>query len=77
MMFAVSPFERVLGEAGGSLALAVSNGTAKWPEEKDGTSEYPFQELRRLCTVCLTVDMAQRPHAEEVLLLAQSIDSSS
>lgn len=77
MMFAVSPFERVLGEAGGSLALAVANGSIKWPEEeRREEGDWLYGQLKKLVTICLTVDVAQRPHSKQVLLLAQTLEQS-
>ena len=78
MIYAVSPFERVLGEAGGSLALAVANGTVKWPDEEDRGKEEEWlsAQLKKLVKMCLTPDMAHRPSLKEVLLLAQTFEQS-
>ena len=75
MMYAISPFERVLGEAGGSLALAVANGEVKWPAytaHASGLSE----QLRKLILKCLTVERAQRPDIQLIVREAETIEQS-
>lgn len=76
MMFAVSPFERVLGEAGGSLALAVANGEIRWSEPGETYDPAPFEEIKKLASMCLTVDPVHRPNVKQVLLLAGSLRQS-
>ena len=74
MLYSVSPFERVLGEAGGSLALAVANGEAKFgplPAEEKCTPQ-----LKRLVASCLTVDPAKRPFISSVISQAQSLQQT-
>jgi len=74
MLYAVSPFERVLGEAGGSLALAVANGEAKFgplPVEEKCTPH-----LKRLVATCLTVDPAKRPFITSVVSQAKSLQQT-
>lgn len=57
-MYGISPFEGVLNEAGGSLALAVMNGRVTWP--KSSVVHYP-QELHSLVVYCLDTNMESRP----------------
>ena len=74
MLYSVSPFERVLGEAGGSLALAVANGEAKFgplPAEEKCTPQ-----LKRLVVSCLTVDPTKRPFISSVISQAQSLQQT-
>ncbi|KAK9839446.1 hypothetical protein WJX81_002545 [Elliptochloris bilobata] len=68
VMHGVSPFERVLGEAGGSLALAVINGRLGWPPG----DPYP-EDARDLVRFCLAPDPAQRPFADAVVARAQDV----
>lgn len=68
MMYAVSPFERVLGEAGGSLALAVQNGRVKWPDR----DAFPLG-LRDLVESCLTLDPSTRPFIGTLIARAQEL----
>lgn len=63
MLVGVSPFERVLGEAGGSLALAVQNGRVQWPE-----GDEPPSACRELVAACLMTDHEQRPFISDLLL---------
>lgn len=65
MMYGVSPFERVLNEAGGSLMLAVINGALSWPP----CDSYP-EELRSLIRLCLNTDPAKRPFIDDVIRAA-------
>lgn len=75
MVYGISPFERVLGEAGGSLALAVANGEVKWPESP--AHEISLSEpVRRLVLKCLTVDMGQRPDIQLILREAEIMAQS-
>jgi len=62
MMYGVSPFERVLNEAGGSLMLAVINGSLSWPHH----DAYP-EELRSLVKFCLNADAGMRPFIEDII----------
>ena len=71
MIYAISPFERVLGEAGGSLYLAVANGEVKWPMTE--TNAAP-EQLRKLILKCLVVDMAQRPEVQIILDDAETLE---
>ncbi|KAK9815571.1 hypothetical protein WJX72_006053 [[Myrmecia] bisecta] len=68
MMYAISPFERVLNEAGGSLALAVINGNVTWPKN----DSYP-EQLRKLVLFCLNTNPSERPHVASVMHKAQSL----
>lgn len=65
MMYNVSPFERVLGEAGGSLMLAVINGSYSYP----GSDERP-QCVRDLIAYCLNSDAVLRPWIKDVIVQA-------
>ena len=67
MMYAVSPFERVLGQTGGSLALAVANGTVQWPAEGSWSDS-----MRKLVLYCLTLDAQKRPSVDMVLSRAEA-----
>ena len=62
MLFNVSPFERVLGESGGSLMLAVVNGSVSYPERNRR-----LPPVRDLVSYCLTVDPGQRPFVADVI----------
>eukprot|EP00884_Botryococcus_braunii_P000753 jgi/Botrbrau1/10679/Bobra.139_2s0009.1 len=72
MMYGVSPFERVLGEAGGSLALAIINGQVSWPRPDPWPS--PLREsLQGLVMACLVTDPPSRPHVQAVIQRAHSL----
>lgn len=62
MLYGCSPFERVLEEAGGSLALAVINGSLTFPSPDVHSSE-----LRQLVLFCLKTDPQTRPHLHDVM----------
>lgn len=68
MMYGVSPFERVLNEAGGSLMLAVINNAISWPPH----DSYP-EELRTLVKFCLNSDPATRPFIDDILKLTMNL----
>jgi hypothetical protein len=68
MMYGVSPFERVLNEAGGSLMLAVINNAVSWPHH----DTYP-EELRTLVKFCLNSDPATRPFIDDILKLTMNL----
>ncbi|KAL3131189.1 hypothetical protein ABBQ38_000491 [Trebouxia sp. C0009 RCD-2024] len=68
MMYGISPFERVLNEAGGSLALAVINNKLWWPP-RDEHSE----ELRLLVQFCLNSDADTRPYVSDVIQKTKSM----
>lgn len=68
MMYNVSPFERVLGEAGGSLMLAVINGSYSYP----GSDDRP-QCVRDLIAYCLNSDAARRPWIADVIAQANAV----
>ena len=70
MMYGASPFERALGEAGGSLPLAIANGRLAWPPREG--DPYP-QDLRELVTLCLNGDAGRRPRAAEVIARTQDL----
>lgn len=70
MMYGASPFEHVLGEAGGSLALAVMNGKVIWP--KAPRLRYP-EDLHALVLKCLDINPATRPHVHAVVSQLQNI----
>lgn len=62
MLYNVSPFERVLGESGGSLMLAVMSGSVSFPER-----DRRPPPMRDLVSYCLTVDPGQRPFVADVI----------
>ncbi|KAK9846738.1 hypothetical protein WJX84_000843 [Apatococcus fuscideae] len=62
MMYGVSPFEQVLNEAGGSLALAVINNNISWP----GSVSYSDQ-LKKLVQYCMDSRHDQRPTIDDVI----------
>eukprot|EP00803_Ostreobium_quekettii_P007595 evm.model.scf_2946.2 EVM.evm.TU.scf_2946.2 scf_2946:6198-11456(+) len=64
LMYGVSPFERVLNEAGGSLALAVVNGRVHWP--KPPFLQYP-EEIHSIVVACLDTSPQTRPGVSQVL----------
>ncbi|GMH43610.1 hypothetical protein BSKO_11532 [Bryopsis sp. KO-2023] len=64
LMYGVSPFEGVLNEAGGSLALAVMNGRVTWP--KPPTEHYP-EELHSLVVYCLDTNLETRPGLQDLI----------
>mmetsp|Transcript_42260 Transcript_42260/g.100253 ORF Transcript_42260/g.100253 Transcript_42260/m.100253 type:complete len:178 (-) Transcript_42260:688-1221(-) len=70
MMYGESPFERALGEAGGSLALAVMNGKIAWP--KSPQRAFP-EELNSVVLMCLETNPAVRPHVHAVITELQRI----
>ena len=72
MMYGVSPFERVLNEAGGSLMLAVINNAVSWPPH----DTYP-EELRTLVKFCLNSDPATRPFIDDILSLTMTLTRGS
>lgn len=63
LLYGVSPFERVLSEAGGSLALAVINGSLSFP-----VPDRRPEELKALVRLCLSTDPQTRPFLRELLL---------
>ena len=62
VLYGVSPFERVLDEAGGSLALAVINGSLSFPAR----DQRP-KELRALIHFILNNDPQTRPTLDDVM----------
>jgi hypothetical protein len=68
MLYNMSPFERVLGEAGGSLMLAVINGSVSYPER----DKRPVA-VRDLIATCLRVDPEQRPYVAQVITRAKDL----
>ena len=63
MCYGESPFEYVLNQAGGSLALAVISGKMSWGAE--GKGYHPLVE--DLCRLCLRQDLDERPFVDQVL----------
>mmetsp|Transcript_1083 Transcript_1083/g.3370 ORF Transcript_1083/g.3370 Transcript_1083/m.3370 type:complete len:197 (-) Transcript_1083:203-793(-) len=63
MCFGESPFEYVLSQAGGSLALAVISGKIQWPDK--GVGYHPA--IVDLCRLCLKQELADRPRVDEVI----------
>lgn len=72
-MYGISPFEGVLNEAGGSLALAVMNGKVTWP--KTSVAHYP-QELHSLVVYCLDTNMKTRPRLKDLVEQVKDIMKS-
>ena len=68
MLYNVSPFERVLGEAGGSLMLAVINGSVTFPER-----DRRLGAVKQLITSCLEPEAEQRPDVAELINRARSL----
>jgi len=62
MLYNVSPFERVLGEAGGSLMLAVINGSVTFPERDRRPGA-----VKQLLLTCLRPEPEQRPYVADVI----------
>lgn len=62
MMYGFSPFERVVNEAGGSLALAVINNKLWWPPQDRHT-----EDMRLLVQFCLNSDAQTRPFISDVV----------
>ena len=59
---------QVLGEAGGSMMLAVLNGDILLPEP----DQHP-PELRSLIRFCLTVDPGARPFVGDIIARVQDL----
>lgn len=69
-MYGVSPFERVMTESGGSLALAVANGRIQWP--KPPIRHYPM-ELHALVVACLDTNPQTRPLTSELVIRVRTV----
>ena len=69
-MYGVSPFERVMSESGGSLALAVANGRIQWP--KPPIRHYP-PEIHALVVSCLDTNPQTRPLTSELVIRVRNI----
>ncbi|KAG9448658.1 hypothetical protein H6P81_008623 [Aristolochia fimbriata] len=65
IMYGMSPFEYALGEAGGSLQLAIMNSQIKWPAGPD--PPYP-EALHQFVTWMLQPQAAVRPHIDDILI---------
>ncbi|XP_020110380.1 probable serine/threonine-protein kinase DDB_G0291350 [Ananas comosus] len=64
IMYGMSPFEYAIGESGGSLQLAISNGEIKWPVGP----ETPYPDSLRLFIIwMLQPQPAMRPYIEDVI----------
>ncbi|DBB02259.1 TPA: hypothetical protein ACH3X3_011281 [Trebouxia sp. C0006] len=68
MMYGISPFERAVNEAGGSLALAVINNKLWWPPQDRHT-----EELRMLVQFCLNSDSQTRPYVGDIISKAKAL----
>ena len=68
MLYNVSPFERVLGEAGGSLMLAVINGSVAFPER-----DRRPRAVKQLILSCLRPEAEQRPDIAEIISQATDL----
>jgi len=63
MCYGESPFEYVLNEAGGSLALAVMSGKVAWPDH--GVGYHPL--IVDLIKECLVQDIEARPFIQPLM----------
>lgn len=62
----MSPFEYALGEAGGSLQLAIVNAQVKWPT---GPSDPKYPEaLHQFVTWMLQPQATVRPHIDDIVI---------
>ena len=68
-----SPFEYSLGEAGGSLQLAVLSGQIKWPPE--GEARYP-ESFRQLVSWMLQTNPTLRPDIDDVITHVEKLMGS-
>lgn len=68
MLYNVSPFERVLGEAGGSLMLAVINGSVSFPEHDRRPGA-----VKQLVISCLKPEAEQRPDVADLIRRTRSL----
>lgn len=60
-----NPFEAIVNEMGGYIALAILNGHFKFPEDKE--EEDPYSDgLKELIRFLLVVDPKDRPDIETV-----------
>ncbi|KAK9837404.1 hypothetical protein WJX84_001292 [Apatococcus fuscideae] len=62
MMYGVSPFEQVLNEAGGSLALAVINNKISWPQASTHSAH-----LKSLVQFCMESRHQKRPSIDDII----------
>ena len=67
-LYNTSPFERVLGEAGGSLMLAVINGSVSYPADD---KRPPC--VRDLISYCLELDPSRRPNIADVIVRSKAV----
>ncbi|XP_057517389.1 uncharacterized protein LOC130798427 [Amaranthus tricolor] len=65
IMYGVSPFEYALGEAGGSLQLAIVNVQIKWPAGPK--TPYP-DTLQQFVTWMLQPQAAVRPRIDDIII---------
>ncbi|XP_010257846.1 PREDICTED: serine/threonine-protein kinase 16 [Nelumbo nucifera] len=65
IMYGMSPFEYALGEAGGSLQLAILNAQIKWPTGPN--PPYP-EPLHQFVTWMLQPQAAVRPCIDDILI---------
>ncbi|CAM8924121.1 unnamed protein product [Rhodiola kirilowii] len=65
IMYGVSPFEYALGEAGGSLQLAIVNAQIKWPPGPN--PPYP-DALHKFITWMLQPQAAVRPQIDDIII---------
>lgn len=70
LMYGTSPFEKVLAESGGSIALAIANGRIQWP--KPPMRHYP-EEIHSLVVACLDTNPQTRPLTSELVIRIKSI----
>ncbi|RUS13885.1 hypothetical protein BC938DRAFT_477621 [Jimgerdemannia flammicorona] len=71
MAYGQSPFEANMNEQGGSMALAVLNGTFRFPSDPEFEELYT-PEFRELIKFCLVTDPKGRP---DIHLLIQRVDT--
>eukprot|EP00889_Picochlorum_renovo_P002114 jgi/Picre1/29144/NNA_004537.t1 len=63
-----TPFERIANEAGGSLMLAVLNGSYSWPTRRG--NEVP-EKFKNIVDACLQPHASNRPSIDSVLFMLE------
>ena len=66
LLYGASPFERVLEQTGGSLALAVLNGSVDFPQGRS-------PQAQQLVAACLSVQPQQRPPAAQLVRQCEQV----
>ncbi|KAI8386942.1 kinase-like domain-containing protein [Blakeslea trispora] len=67
-----NPFEAIVNEMGGSIALTILNGQYSFPVDKQQTDPYSNQ-FRQLIKSMLMVDPKERPDINEVIAKVESM----